>query len=142
MFTKISTTALLLFSSSLALAQARDGAMLENADADHDGKVTRQEFTNARGEQFAKLDRNGDGFIDDSDSGERARRPQMEQRAAAIRARLDTNGDGKVSKEEFVSGPAPMFDQFDANHDDVLDAQEVAAARNAAQERFRDRRQQ
>lgn len=137
MFTKATTAALLLFSSSLALAQARAGAMLENADADHDGKVTRQEFTNARAEQFAKLDRNGDGVVDDSDAGGRAGK-----RGAALRARLDANGDGKLTKEEFVNGPTPMFEQFDANRDDVLDAQELAAARSAAQERIRDRRQQ
>lgn len=89
MFTKIATAALLLFSSSLALAQARDGARLESADADHDGKVTREEFTKARAEQAAKL-----------------------------------------------------FDQFDANHDDVLDANELEAARSAAKERFRERRRQ
>jgi Ca2+-binding EF-hand superfamily protein len=137
MFTKVTTAALLLFSSSLALAQARDGAMLENADTDHDGKVTRQEYTNARAEQFAKLDRNGDGVVDDSDSGGRAGK-----RGAALRARLDTNSDGKLTKEEFVNGPTPMFEQFDANHDGVLDAQELAAARSAAKERIRDRRQQ
>ena len=69
-----------------------------------------------------------------------ARKPG--QRAAAIRARLDSNGDGKVSKEEFVNAPALLFDRFDANHDDVLDAQEQEAARSAAKERFRGRRQQ
>ena len=36
------------------LAQSRDGALLQNADADHDGKVTQQEFTNARAEQAYK----------------------------------------------------------------------------------------
>jgi hypothetical protein len=81
-------TAVVLFSvtfgSSLALAQGRDGGLLESADADHDGKVTRQEFIEARDALFAKLDRNGD---------------------------------------------------------DVLDTQELQAARSAAKERFRERRQ-
>jgi len=64
MLTKITTAALLLFSSSLALAQGREG----NADADHDGKVTKQEFLDARAEQAAKLfdrlDANHDGALD------------------------------------------------------------------------------
>lgn len=68
MFTRVITAALLLFSSSVALAQVRDGALLEGADADHDGKVTKQEFLDARAEQAAKLfdrfDTNHDGALD------------------------------------------------------------------------------
>lgn len=142
MLTKVITAAVLLFSSCAALAQARDGAMLQNADADHDGKVTRQEFTTARAAQFGKLDRNGDGFLDDSDGGGRANRPQARQLAGTLRARLDTDGDGKVSREEFVNGPTSMFDQLDTNHDDVLDAKELEAARTHAKERLQERRQQ
>ena len=67
MFTKVTTAAALLFSSCAVLAQARDGA-LQNADADHDGKVTKQEFIDARAEQTAKLfdqlDANHDGVLD------------------------------------------------------------------------------
>jgi Ca2+-binding EF-hand superfamily protein len=139
MLTKVATATLLLLSSCVALAQGRDGAMLESADADHDGKVTRQEFTDARAAQFARLDRNGDGVVDDADSGERAK---GNQRAAAIRARLDTNSDGKISKEEFVNSPSLLFNQFDANHDEVLDAKELEAARSAAKDRLSERRQQ
>jgi Ca2+-binding EF-hand superfamily protein len=71
MFTRVTTAALLLFSSSLALAQARDGALLDGADADHDGKITKQEFLDARAEQAAKLfdrfDANHDGVLDASE---------------------------------------------------------------------------
>jgi Ca2+-binding EF-hand superfamily protein len=68
MLTRVTIAALLLFSSSLALAQSRDGALLDGADADHDGKVTKQEFLDARAEQAAKLferfDANHDGVLD------------------------------------------------------------------------------
>jgi Ca2+-binding EF-hand superfamily protein len=68
MFTRVTTAALLLLSSSVALAQARDGALLESADADHDGKITKQEFLDSRAEQGAKLfdrfDANHDGVLD------------------------------------------------------------------------------
>lgn len=68
MLTRVTTAALLLFSSSLALAQGREGALLDGADADHDGKVTKQEFLDARAEQAAKLfdrfDTNHDGVLD------------------------------------------------------------------------------
>ena len=131
MFTKVATAAVLLLSSCVVLAQGREGPALEQADADHDGKVTKQEYVDARAAQFSRLDRNGDGFIDDADS--RAGGNERGQRAAkALRGRIDSNGDGKISKEEFVNAPTMLFDKFDANKDGVLDATELEAARNAA----------
>jgi Ca2+-binding EF-hand superfamily protein len=131
MFTKCTTAAVLLLSSCVVLAQGREGPALEQADADHDGKVTKQEYVDARAAQFSRMDRNGDGFIDDADS--RAGGNERGQRAAkALRGRIDSNGDGKISKEEFVNAPTMLFDKFDANKDGVLDATELEAARNAA----------
>jgi hypothetical protein len=137
MLMKLATAALALLSGSIALAQGREGAALDNADANHDGKVTRQEFTDARAALFARLDRNSDGFVDDADGGGR----QGGQRAAAIRDRLDGNDDGKISKDEFLNAPSLLFSRFDADKNDVLDAKELEAARGAA-ERLRQRRQQ
>jgi hypothetical protein len=137
MLTKLAT-AILLLSSSVALAQGREGAMLDNADANHDGQVTRQEFTDARAALFARLDRNSDGVVDDADGG----RQQGGQRAAAVRERLDSNSDGKISKDEFLDAPSLLFSQFDADKNDVLDAKELEAARSAAKDRLRQRRQQ
>ena len=131
MFTKVTTAAVLLLSSCVVLAQGREGPALEQADADHDGKVTKQEYVDARAAQFSRMDRNGDGFIDDADS--LAGGNERGQRAAkALRSRIDSNGDGKISKEEFVNAPTMLFDKFDANKDGVLDATELEAARNAA----------
>jgi Ca2+-binding EF-hand superfamily protein len=131
MFMKFTTATVLMFSSCVVLAQGREGPALEHADADHDGKVTKQEYLDARTAQFSRMDRNGDGFIDDADWREGAN--QRGQRAAvALRGRMDSNGDGKVSKEEFVNAPTMLFDKFDANKDGVLDAKELEAARNAA----------
>jgi hypothetical protein len=48
-----------------------------------------------------------------------------------------------VTKQEFLDAraeqAAKLFERFDANHDGVLDAQEAAAARSAA-DRLRGRR--
>jgi len=140
MFTKVATATVLLLSSCVVLAQGRDSAALDQADANHDGKITKQEYTDARVALFARMDRNGDGFIDDSDAREGANE-RGQRAAAALRGRIDTNGDGKVSKEEFVNAPTMMFDKFDANKDGVLDATEVEAARAAAG-KWRERRTQ
>jgi hypothetical protein len=139
---KATTAAVLLFASTVILAQGREGTALDTADADRDGKITKQEYVDARATQFAKLDRNSDGFIDDADSRDDAERSQRGKRvAAAIRGRLDANDDGKIDKTEFVSAPTMLFDRFDSDKNDVLDAKELDAARSAAQERLRDRKQ-
>ena len=140
MFTKVTITAVLLFSSCAALAQSREGGALEFADANKDGKVTRQEYIDARAAQFARMDRNGDGVVDDADSRERAEQSAMAKRMAnAMRGRIDANSDGKISKDEFVNAPTMLFDRFDADKNGELDARELEAAR-AAGERLRERR--
>jgi Ca2+-binding EF-hand superfamily protein len=142
MFTKVSLTAVLLFSSCAALAQAREGGALELADANNDGKITRQEYIEARAAQFARMDRNSDGVVDDADSRQRAEQSGMAKRMAdAMRGRIDANNDGKISKDEFVNAPTTLFDRFDADKNSELDAKELEAAR-AAGERLRDRRRQ
>jgi hypothetical protein len=141
MFTKVAIAAILMFAScGPALAQSRDGGVMEQADANKDGKVTRQEYTDARAAQFARMDRNGDGVVDDADSRERADQSAVGKRVAgAMRGRIDANGDGKISKDEFVSAPTMLFDRFDADKNGELDAKELEAARGAA-ERLRERR--
>lgn len=140
MFRKVTTAAVLLISSGVVLAQSREGSALEHADANHDGKVTKQEYVDARAAQFSRMDRNGDGFIDEADS--RAGGNERGQRAAAaVRGRIDSNGDGKISKDEFINAPTMVFDKFDTNKDGVLDGTELEAARDAAG-KWRERRTQ
>jgi Ca2+-binding EF-hand superfamily protein len=142
MFMKVAIAPVLLLPSCIALSQSREGDALEQADANQDGKVTRQEYVDARATQFARMDRNGDGVVDDADSRERANQSAVGKRmAAAMRGRIDTNSDGKISKDEFVNAPTMLFDRFDADKNGELDAKELEAARGAA-ERLRERRKQ
>ena len=142
MLTRVAIATVLLASSGVALAQSREGSAIEQADANQDGKVTRQEYIDARAAQFARMDRNGDGVVDETDSRERADQSFLGKRAtAAMRGRIDTNSDGKISKDEFVNSPTVLFDRFDADKNNELDAKELEAARSAG-ERLRDRRKQ
>lgn len=138
MSTKAVTAAALML-PALALAQNRHGGLFQYADPNRDGRITREEFNAARTEQFTKLDRNSDGFIDAADrDGKAASHEHGRRRHGKHTARLDADGDSKVSKEEFVNGPTRFFDQADTDKSNVLDAKELDAVRAAAKERGRD----
>ena len=57
-----------------------------------------------------------------------------------MRQQFDTNGDGKLAKDEYVSGPTPMFDAADKNGNGVLDSSELEAAREAMRRKMEERR--
>ena len=70
MLRMLTATALLCLLSAPSTAQMmRQGGegMFERADADNNGSVTKEELLAARGQQFAKFDRNSDGYIDSND---------------------------------------------------------------------------
>ena len=133
---------LLLLLGSAAHAQMRPsaGAMFDGADANKDGLVSRDEFVGARASQFSRLDRNGDGFLDDADLPKRALARRQQNGSAQLLTQFDSNGDGRISKEEFVNGPTPVFDQADANKDGSLDKQELEVARASAKQAVSDAR--
>ncbi len=71
-------------------------------DANQDGQLTRQEFTDGLAAQFARIDLDGDGT---STPGERetARDARRTEQVAERFAHLDTNNDGSISNEEFAA---------------------------------------
>jgi Ca2+-binding EF-hand superfamily protein len=96
-------------------------------DADKDGKLSREELDKVLHAQFDTFDANRDRHLD-----------QTETRAANATLLtdywdspvLDWDGDGFVSFDEFASQWQNVFATADANHDNVLDADELAAAMN------------
>lgn len=123
----------LLFSlAACAPAQGqRADALLQNADADRDGSITRVEFRASRATQFERLDRDGDGVVRLSDMPRLATSNRPEARALrTLITRADGNGDGRVTRAEFVDGPSPLFDVADRDRDGRLSAQEIAAIRD------------
>ncbi len=119
---------------SSASAQQHDGsriiAQLEKADANRDGAVSRDEFTTFRATQFQRIDRNNDGYMTDIDMPAFAKnRIPEEMSIETLKANFDVDRDGKVSKPEFVNGPALMFDRVDTNKDNIVNRAELEAAR-------------
>jgi len=122
----------LLFGAMTVAAQMRGdpGKMLEKADANQDGVITRDEYQQSRLDMFNKLDRNDDGFLDSQDAPKFKRRSGgggTGERLEALKGELDKDSDGRISREEFANGPMLAFEKADANQDGQLDGAEIAA---------------
>lgn len=98
------------------------------ADTNHDGMLTRAEWQTWRVAQFARFDRDGDGYLTNADVPAIAA-GQMASKMQAARAAFDANHDQRLSREEFVSGPMLVFDQIDLDHNGVIDGHEIALAK-------------
>ncbi|MBI1361220.1 MAG: signal transduction protein [Alphaproteobacteria bacterium] len=107
---------------------------MKDADANHDGAVTRAEFMTYRATQFDRLDRNHDGCFTPGDIPQRLAKRVTARTGVdpdQMISMLDKDGDGKVSKDEFVNGPTMLFDRVDANGEGKVTADELEAARAA-----------
>jgi Ca2+-binding EF-hand superfamily protein len=104
-------------------------ALFEDADTNHDGVVSREEYAAARAAKFDQLDRNHDGFLTDADfprmgklGGDRV------EKLHDMLQKMDADHDGKVSRDEFKNGGTAIFDLVDANRDGVVDKAELQHA--------------
>lgn len=105
-------------------------AVFDGADANHDGRISRDEFAAAREKQFDRLDRNHDNVVSRDDFGRLIKfRPQAGERLDRWIAAADGNHDGKVTREELHAAPMPLFDRADTNHDGYVDESELKALR-------------
>lgn len=90
----------------VASAQARPaggGAFgILRYDANENGQLTYQEYSEGLRAQFAEIDGNGDG-VSTPDERKAAREARRSEGQTARFAALDTNGDGQVSGEEFAA---------------------------------------
>lgn len=101
--------------------------MFQQADANHDGKVTRAEADALRTQKFAQADTNHDGKLDEAELVA-MRGEHRSDRMGEHFAKLDRDGDGKISKEEAPPRMAAMFDQADTDRDGKLSVEELKAA--------------
>lgn len=131
----LATGLLLATNPSPANAQAGDPYdLMMSADANSDGRVSRDELIASRGEMFAKLDRNGDGVLSDADLRRMPPRLASKHKARIdqIIKDFDADGSGDVAKQEFADGPTPFFDKADANGDGFVTTLEAKAAKPGA----------
>lgn len=121
--------AAVVLTATPAFAQQRGGAraMLQAADANHDGSITRAEAQFARGALFGRLDVDHDGYLS------QAERTRGDESAAGAGRRnldgADTNHDGRISRAEMTNLPYRGFDRLDRNRDDVVSADEIERMR-------------
>jgi hypothetical protein len=125
----------------------RGGMDITAADTNRDGTITRAEFDAAmsaaqsrrnakaasqHGQIFDRLDTNRDGSLSNTEiAAAQARRAEAggpgRRGPMGGGARLDTNNDQKVSLEEWLARPEPLFERGDANRDGRVTRDEAAA---------------
>lgn len=74
---------------------------LRAADGNHDGVVTLEEVTARAEKQFVRLDRNGDGVIDQADR-DIVRKEMVDYGVQRFLHRFGADKDGKVTREQFT----------------------------------------
>jgi hypothetical protein len=98
------------------------GDYFKRMDANGDGKVSQDEYVQARREQFKRLDTDGDGKLSMAEI-EASGRDRMIDRLKA----LDANHDGFVDQTEYDAGSVASFKHMDKNNDGFLTPDEMPA---------------
>ncbi|MDA0241048.1 MAG: hypothetical protein O3A84_13620, partial [Proteobacteria bacterium] len=97
----------------------RGAGLIEQFDADKDGKLTQAELDQSRAAQHAKFDANKDGKLSLKEY-EALWLDAMRTRMVRNFQRHDTDGDAAVTVEEFGARFAKMIERLDRNNDGAL----------------------
>jgi Ca2+-binding EF-hand superfamily protein len=97
---------------------------LKEMDTNKDGAISLDEFLARREGGFARLDKNGDGFIDASDIAATAKE-NVDYRIKRFLKDFDTDRDGKVTKEEFAARAKDRFAMRDLDSDGVIGPEDL-----------------
>lgn len=110
---------------SPATVRPGTAASFKQVDKNADGQLSLEEFLGWRGENFARLDTNRDGFLSRAELATGGTR--LAQRSLKYFDHLDTNQDQQLSREEFQAAGKRRFLQLDRNVDGRLTLEEWAA---------------
>jgi Ca2+-binding EF-hand superfamily protein len=102
-------------------------------DANHDGKVSRDEHAASAQGMFATMDANKDGRVTAAEmdaahervTGQKAKAGDMPA-ADKIKV-IDKDGDGVLTADEHAAGSRSMFDAMDTDKDGALSEAELSA---------------
>ena len=123
--------ALFIALSASAFAQDNPRAeRLQALDLNNDGAISLEESNANRIEMFTSIDINNDGAVTLEEMELAAERRRAERRAERF-ASADSDGNGTIDQAEFLASQPGnrLFDQLDANDDDLISADELANAR-------------
>lgn len=123
------TATLAIAGTAHAQIGGRFADMFADADTNHDGRVSRDEFIARRNSRFVELDRNHDGVISAADFPRLMAFAAAKAKMDALIIGADADHDGKVTRQELANAPTTMFDMADANHDGFVDQSELSAFR-------------
>jgi len=123
-------------SATAGHASAQDASRLAEADANGDGNIEWQEMLDMRADIFERLDRNGDGVANSSDSPRFGPGKSKFNEALGKLKDADANGDGQITQTEMMDAPSPLFEAGDTDGDKVLSSDELAALRDKASEQM------
>jgi hypothetical protein len=100
-------------------------------DADHNGIYTCDEWKAYASRIFNLADRNHDGYVDAAEFKTIQQAAPMFKEADL--AYFDQNRDGRLSRDEFVNKPNPLFARYDRNGDCKVTPEELKGTSSAAQ---------
>jgi Ca2+-binding EF-hand superfamily protein len=107
-------------------------SMMDKIDANHDGKISKEEWIAYQEKVWNALDKNRTGIVSDKQflapcpelvafaTGGYARGLQTRE----MMRKIDKDGDGSVSHEEFMSDQMALFDMMDSGKSGTLGSRE------------------
>lgn len=114
-------------------AAERRAALLEGADANGDGLLTKLELEAHLSSLFGRMDRNDDGVVSMKDAPRFARQ-RFQEKVGPIIARTDSNGDDAMSYDEFSAAPLSRFAELDKGDTGAVDIDAMIGDRAEAEQ--------